>query len=117
MDGCPKTPIVDHVKLEEIFDRDIQLLPESVRSAINGRSVVRCKHTADVLHSLMMNERTQDAVDAMKLAIRERLPRACYRPGGLRDCLLQWLHDIAPIEIADEVIDALRRVSLLMERK
>ncbi|KAK8763979.1 hypothetical protein V5799_033408 [Amblyomma americanum] len=112
-----RTPIANHDKLGEILDRDVQLLPEGVRRTINGRSIARCKHTADVLYSLVMSERPQEAVDAMKLAIRERLPRTCYRPGGLRDCLLQWLHDIAPIEMADEVIDAIRRISVLVKRK
>ncbi|KAH7933700.1 hypothetical protein HPB49_015956 [Dermacentor silvarum] len=112
-----RTAMMDHAKMEETYDRDMALLPESVRSAINQRSVARSKHTAHVLHSFITREPPQEAVDAMKMAVRERLPRAAYKPGGLSDAVIRWFYDMAPTDMVDEAIDATRRIAILTKRK
>ncbi|XP_054933757.1 short-chain dehydrogenase/reductase family 9C member 7-like [Dermacentor andersoni] len=112
-----RTAMMDHAKMEETYDRDMALLPESVRSAINERSVARSKHTADVLHSFIMRDSPQEAVDSMKRAVRERLPRAAYKPGGLSDAVIRWFYDMGPTDMVDEAIDAARRIAMLMKRK
>ncbi|XP_077494726.1 retinol dehydrogenase 7-like [Amblyomma americanum] len=115
--GAYRTGIVDHPRMEEEFDRDLDLLPEGVRKGVNKHAVANFKHTAEVLHTSFMRDDLQEVVDAMKMAVRECLPRASYKPGGPMLGIVRWLHNIAPSEMADEVIHAARRISMLVKRK
>lgn len=115
--GAYRTAMADHEQMNAAFDRDLELLPARVRSNVDENSVARFKRTAEVLHNVFMNDDLQGAVDAIKMAVRERLPRAHYRPGGWLNGITRWLHDITPAEIADEVIDAARRIAVLVKRK
>lgn len=115
--GAYRTPMNDHAKLCEVFDRDLELLPERVRRCINERSVVGCKHRADVLHSAFTRNDLQEVVDSIKMAVRHRLPQAYYRPGGWLDGILRSLHDITPAEIADEAIEGARYLATMTKRK
>ncbi|XP_077494725.1 short-chain dehydrogenase/reductase family 9C member 7-like [Amblyomma americanum] len=112
-----RTRMMDHASMEKTFDSDVALLPESVRSAISERSVAKSKHTAQVLHSFITRDQPQEAVDAMKLAVRERLPRSSYKPGGLWNNVMRWLYDIGPTEMVDDAIDAARRLAALTRIK
>ncbi|XP_037580992.1 retinol dehydrogenase 7 [Dermacentor silvarum] len=115
--GAYRTALVNHSRMEEAFDRDLELLPDRVRKDVNQKVVAYFKHTADVLHSSFMRDELQEVVDAMKMAVQEKLPRASYRPGATVLGLVRWLHNIAPAELADEVMDAARRISTLVKRK
>ncbi|KAK8763978.1 hypothetical protein V5799_033407 [Amblyomma americanum] len=115
--GAYRTGIVDHPRMEAEFDRDLDLLPEGVRKGVNKHAVANFKHTAEVLHTSFMRDDLQEVVDAMKMAVREWLPRASYKPGGPTLGIVRWLHNIAPSEMADEVIHAARRISMLVKRK
>ncbi|XP_077528688.1 retinol dehydrogenase 7-like [Haemaphysalis longicornis] len=115
--GVFRTAMAEHEKMSAEFDRDLELLPERVRSNVDKNCVARFKRSAEVLHNLFMKDDLQEAVDAMKMAVRDRLPRAHYRPGGWLSCLLRFLHDITPAEISDEVIDAARRIAPIVKKK
>ncbi|KAL3195136.1 hypothetical protein MRX96_045756 [Rhipicephalus microplus] len=108
-----RTAIMDHAKMEDTYDRDTALLPEGIRSAINHRSVARSKLTAAALHSFITRDSVQEAVDAMKSAVCERLPRASYKPGGLRDAAIRLFFDLTPTDIVDEAVEAARRIAIL----
>ncbi|XP_077494727.1 D-beta-hydroxybutyrate dehydrogenase, mitochondrial-like [Amblyomma americanum] len=115
--GGYRTALHDQSRVEQEFDRDLNLLPERVRKCVNGRSVANFKHTAHVLHSAFMRDDLQEAVDAIKTAVQETVPRASYKPGGPPLGIVRWLHNIAPTEMADEVIHTARRISMLMTKK
>lgn len=115
--GAYRTPMTNHAKLCEVFDRDLELLPERVRHCISEQSVVSCKHRADMLHSAFIRNDLQEVVDAIKMAVRDRLPQAYYRPGGWLDGILRSLHDITPAEIADEAIEGVRYLATITKRK
>ncbi|KAH6924656.1 hypothetical protein HPB50_021797 [Hyalomma asiaticum] len=115
--GAYRTALVNHFRMEELFDRDLQLLPDRVRKGVNEKVVNYFKHTADILHSMFMRSELQEVVDAMKMAVQEKLPRASYSPGATTLGLLRLLHNVTPAELVDEVMDAARRLSTLVKRK
>ncbi|XP_077494728.1 retinol dehydrogenase 7-like [Amblyomma americanum] len=115
--GAYRTDMVNHSRMEQLFDHDLKLLPERVRERVNDKSVANLKHSADVVHTAFMREDLQEAIDPIKMAVRERIPRACYKPGGPLLAVVRWLYNIAPDEVADEVIHEIRRLSMLVKRK
>ncbi|KAH7939188.1 hypothetical protein HPB52_008130 [Rhipicephalus sanguineus] len=115
--GAYRTALVNHLRMEELFDRDLDLLSDRVRKRVNDKVVAYFKHTADILHSLFMRGELQEVVDAMKMAVQEKLPRASYTPGASTLNVVRWLHNVTPTELVDEVMDAARRLSTLIKRK
>ncbi|KAK8763981.1 hypothetical protein V5799_033410 [Amblyomma americanum] len=115
--GAYRTDMVNHSRMEQLFDQDLKILPERVRERVNDKSVANLKHSADVVHMAFMREDLQEAIDPIKMAVRERIPRACYKPGGPLLAVVRWLYNIAPDEVADEVIHEIRRLSMLVKRK
>ncbi|KAL3195134.1 hypothetical protein MRX96_045754 [Rhipicephalus microplus] len=115
--GAYRTALVNHLRMEESFDRDLDVLPDRVRKRVNDKVVAYFKHSADILHSTFMRGELQEVVDAMKMAVCETLPRASYSPGATTLNVVRWLHNVTPAELVDEVMDAARRMSTLIKRK
>lgn len=115
--GAYRTYLSDHDTLFEIFDRDLELLPEKVRRDISEKSTARLKRRANFILSAFMRDDLQEAVDAMKMAVRDRMPRVTYRPGGWLLGTCTWLHDITPTEMVDEVIEGVRWYATVAKQK
>lgn len=106
--GAYRTSLSNHDELFEIFDQDLELLPERVRRGVSEKSVARLKRRSNFILSAFMRDDLQEAIDAMKEAVRDRLPRVVYRPGGVFLGILRSLYEITPAELVDEVIEGVR---------
>lgn len=106
--GGYRTPLSNLDNLISTFDGDLELLPERVRRDISERSTARLKQRSNFILSTFMRDDLQEAVDAMKMAVRDRHPRVVYRPGGWPLGIIRCMYDITPAEIVDEVIEVVR---------
>ncbi|KAH6924654.1 hypothetical protein HPB50_021795 [Hyalomma asiaticum] len=115
--GAYRTPMANHDVMAATLRKDLSLLPPRVRSGISDHSLGSLRKSSDVLYSSIMRQDSQEAVDVMKSAVRDTLPKAYYRAGGVKDILLRRLYEVAPAEVTDEFVHMIRKVARAARRK
>ncbi|KAL1446289.1 hypothetical protein MTO96_044625 [Rhipicephalus appendiculatus] len=115
--GAYRTPMANHDTMAETLRKDLTLLPPRVRSGISDHSLGSLRKSSDTLYSSIMRDDSQEAVDVMKSAVRDLIPKAYYRAGGLKDIFLRRLYEVAPAEVTDEVVHMIRKVARAARRK
>ncbi|XP_054933756.1 retinol dehydrogenase 7-like isoform X2 [Dermacentor andersoni] len=108
-----RTPVADHAVLEKVMDADLQQLPEKTRSTIDERFVQRLKSRTRVLLSWFLRNDCREAVDVIRRATLDRLPKAHYTAGGIVDHIYRLLIDLLPAEMMDEALHIMRSVATL----
>ncbi|XP_077494729.1 retinol dehydrogenase 5-like [Amblyomma americanum] len=115
--GAYRTPMANHDTLAQTLRQDLSLLPPRVRSTISDHSLSSIRKSSDTLYASIMRDDLQEAVDVMKSAVKDLIPKAYYRAGGVKDILLRRLYDVAPAEVTDEVVHMIRQVARAARRK
>nr|XP_037273303.1 retinol dehydrogenase 7-like [Rhipicephalus microplus] len=115
--GAYRTPMANHDTMAETLRKDLSLLPARVRSGISDHSLGSLRKSSDVLYSSIMRDDSQEAVNVMKSAVRDLVPKVYYRAGGLEDILLRRLYEVVPAEVTDEVVHMIRKVARAARRK
>ncbi|KAL3195133.1 hypothetical protein MRX96_045753 [Rhipicephalus microplus] len=115
--GAYRTPMANHETMAETLRKDLSLLPARVRGGISDHSLGSLRKSSDALYSSIMRDDSQEAVNVMKSAVRDLIPKAYYRAGGLKDILLRRLYEVAPAEVTDEVVHMIRKVARAARRK
>ncbi|XP_070382992.1 retinol dehydrogenase 5-like isoform X2 [Dermacentor albipictus] len=108
-----RTPVADHAVLEKAMDADLQQLPEKTRSTIDEQFVQRLKSRTRVLLSWFLRDDCGEAVEVIRRATLDRLPKAHYTAGGIVDHMYRLLIDLLPAEMMDEALHIMRSVATI----
>ncbi|XP_049511925.1 retinol dehydrogenase 7 isoform X1 [Dermacentor silvarum] len=108
-----RTSVADHAVLEKAMDADLQRLPERIRYTLDERFVERLKSRTRVLLSWFIRNDTAEAVDVMRRATLDRMPKAHYTAGGTVDHVYRLLIDLLPAEVMDEALHIMSKVATL----
>ncbi|XP_072140925.1 retinol dehydrogenase 5-like isoform X2 [Dermacentor andersoni] len=108
-----RTPVADHAALEKAMEADLQRLPEKTRSTIDERFVQRFKSRTRVLLSWFLRKDCGEAVEVIRRATLDRLPKAHYTAGGVADHVYRLLIDLLPAEVIDEALHIMSTVEAL----
>ncbi|KAH7933698.1 hypothetical protein HPB49_015954 [Dermacentor silvarum] len=115
--GAYRTPMANHDTMAKTLRKDLSLLPPRVRDVISDHSLGSLRKSSDTLYASIMRDDLQEAVDVMKSAVRDLIPKAYYRAGGFKDILLRRLYEVAPAEVTDEFVHMIRKVARAARRK